>query len=214
MNATKWFSYLLVTLLFSACQSRLSTSPYARHNRFNYAAEQPAFHFNNEKLQVSDSWHYKSSERVVPKLRYLPDTIQSILLPLSQQHGPVLFAAFFPHQSKFWKEGYVKVSKKDVQKIGALPQLFTAVLVADTPFNARDSRYEPAGRNGPFSFYRSTRLEPIHNRVVYQVIAADSGRYYTYVHIYERSHFSQPGDSAYHTSLALNDVITNFKKKN
>ncbi|HYH13688.1 MAG TPA: hypothetical protein VD794_00615 [Flavisolibacter sp.] len=99
-----------------------------------------------------------------------------------------------------------------MRKTGSLSQLFTAVLVSDKPFDMQSNHYVPAGENDQFSFYHSTRLEPINNRIVYQVIAADSLRYFNYVHIYEPSHFKGV-DSTYHTNLALNDVKEHFKKK-
>jgi hypothetical protein len=207
------FLFLVVTT-FVSCNT-IKNSKYTVFTKFYYANEQPRFNFQNDSLKITGAWDWATSARAIPKNSYIPKTVLQVLKPIAKEHGAVLFAAWAPNRKKFVAEGYVPVSKEDVQFSDELNKpFFIIALVNDHHFKADTTKYKQCGRNNDYQFdlYASIPTHSINDYWIMEVITAAKNRYYNFVCILDKSYMSDPEVRAIQASRFFEDIQKRFSE--
>jgi hypothetical protein len=135
------------------------------------------------------------------------------LAPIAKEKGYVLFATWTPNRKKFRKEGFVEVTKDDVQYVDENNHhFFITVLVNDLAFKADTSIYKFRGVNydTKFQIYTSKPKQATTGYWVMEVIAAADNRYYDFVCITDQSFMNSQNTREYQLSVFLEDIQHQF----
>ncbi len=207
-------SVVCIYLILIGCKESLHVSGYSKFNEFYYKDSIPWFRYKNDSLNIAGYFRWNGNARVIPKIKYLPDSIKNIAKIFLTGGSSVLFATYNPRRKKFIGAGYVPVTRKDVRRKSIFPHLYEIVSFSKTAFNQQNTDYLPIEDiNSDFRFYRSTAIKRINDKWrVYEIVAADTNGYYKFTCIFDIAYLRNDSDSSYQIPLFTRDV-THLNKK-